>query len=186
MAEGFGGKGNYFDLSYIVDKMEEQNILSPITAGISAIAACVATFYAYLTIRKSQNQTYGSLYLQIMDKYASKEMANSLRQLGSLKKDHGDAFADIWAAALEKGDQWAKNVDDARRDIKYFYRTINQLLDSKYISESFAKSLCSPKGALLLIDVVLPLDKKLQIPYEEQEFNKVVKLIEKLHYTNKI
>lgn len=161
--------------------MSNAEILSSVIAGVSSIASCVAIYFAYQSIRKSQQINHGGLYLNIMEKYAGDEMGVTLRAIGALKKTHGEDFAKKWKLAFEKNEVWAKEVDYHRRKLKYFYRNLSQLLKYKYIEPSLAETVCSPKGALLLEGVILKLDEQLDIPFDEDEFRDVLKIIHKVH-----
>lgn len=122
--------------------MENKDLIAAIITAVSAIASCLAIYYAYLGIKKSQRINYGSLYLNIMDKYSSDEMGISLRKIGSLQKDYGTNFANIWIEAYRSNESWAYDIDYHRRKIKYFYRNLSQLLKYKYIKEDFAETVC--------------------------------------------
>lgn len=83
--------------------------------------------------------------------------------------------------AYRSNELWAYDIDYHRRKIKYFYRNLSQLLKYKYIKEDFAETVCSPKGSLLLEQVILPLDEKLDIPYKEKELKNVIEVIHRAH-----
>jgi len=161
--------------------MEIADPTSVVIAAISAVASCAATGFAYLSIKKGQRMNYGVLYIDIMEKYASDEMGESLREIGSLPRLYGNNFAQLWKEAYDKKKKWALQIDYHRRKVKYFYRNLSQLLRYKYVENSFAETICSPKGSLLLEKVVLQLDKKLDLPYDEKEFEHVLKVIHKIH-----
>ena len=106
--------------------------------------------------------TESGLLMALMDQYASQEMLDDLRLLVSWKKDEGSDFAGKWKAALDRGDETAKQVDWARRRVKQYFSKPLRLYENGHVGLAFIKTAAGMDGLNVLIEVVKPLGSHTQ------------------------
>ncbi|AOT08400.1 hypothetical protein [Pseudoalteromonas luteoviolacea] len=99
------------------------------------------------------------IYLDMMDIYMSKEFKYALKAIRTAQEKEIDTFPAEWFKSHQSGEQWAKDVDDARRKVKYFYRNVAQLYNENLISFDLVKAICKPQGWRVLIELIEPMEQ---------------------------
>ncbi len=106
--------------------------------------------------------------LEFMKDYAKPEMSESLRLLrlcsdeyGIYLEDYGIHFSDIWIEKLHNNDPLAKQINQARRFVKFHYSSAYVLYKEKLITEKVFRMACFNSGINLLHDVAASLEDAL-------------------------
>lgn len=123
----------------------------------AAAAAIGAWAAAWATKRAAEAQ----ILLDLLNDYATPEMAEALRTLRSWQEQHGDEFADNWELGMATSDANADAVDHARRRVSAYFQNVDELWQNRLISRNTARAAVDKAGLPVLINVCGPLERRL-------------------------
>lgn len=144
------------------DKLKISEFVAASFAMASVFVGVTAAILSYKSLRFAQKAEEGQLYIKMMERYSSVEMLNSLQKLGKFGADNKNNLEEAfrkWSSDLSSGDTEAKQIEQARHKIKYFYRDLMQLYQAGYFSKELTKRILNPGGRLLFKNLVLPMEK---------------------------
>lgn len=118
------------------------------------------------SLKHSSDTVQAQFALEFMKDYGKPEMSESLRLLRKCKEDFKDDCASVWHKKLIDGDSSAKEIDKARRHVKFYYRDIYMLYKEKLITLKVFKLACFNAGINLLYDVVNPMGDEIDSAQE--------------------
>jgi hypothetical protein len=129
----------------IVNKDPKANLsdwVSALIASLAFLSGAVAVWLAYKSFRSTQKTEEGSLYIEMMKRYASAEMKGALLLLSSFYKNNKDTLpAKLWEwnESRLRNEQDALKMEEARHTVKYFYPDLMQIVQAGYFSKDLAK-----------------------------------------------
>ena len=123
------------------------------------MVAIFSVIFAKQAANRARRNVSGELYLRFMSDYGSPEFCEAMRCLREWKDRHNGDFAGQWRSELAKGDSRARQVDMARRRIKYYFLPLAQLKSAGYVDEKLFHKVCEVRGVSLLLEIVKPLEK---------------------------
>jgi len=138
-----------------------------------AFIAAFSAFYAYISGRLSR----GTIAYEFMVRYSNEKMRDALRLMGEVRSKYKGTLMAEWTKALKAKEQWAKDVDDARHTIKYFYRDVAILYQTKCIKYKTAKKICSAGGIYLFDTIIREMDQVVNNYKYPKEFHPIQKII---------
>ena len=101
------------------------------------------------------------ILLDLLNDYATPEMAEALRTLRSWQEQHGDEFADNWELGMATSDANADAVDHARRRVSAYVQNVDELWQNRLISRNTARAAVDKAGLAVLTNVCDPLERRL-------------------------
>ena len=153
--------------------MEENFWLKPISfilPILSCLGAVASGYYAFIAGRLSK----GGLAYQFFSRYSEEKMRTALDAMGKFKREynelHGENFIRVWHAAFKNKDLWAMDLERSRHTIKYFYRDVATLYQSRCMRYSIAEKICSAGGVYLFDECILPMDELINNYRHENEY----------------
>lgn len=121
---------------------------------VLAVAAVVATFFAYRTIRTTKQSLEAELLNDLLKEYSTQEMLKFVRTLYDFKGEYPEV------AKMYQPNYFPSNeLDLARRGVSQYYQRISKLKKANYVSELFVKTVCSAGAPELLREIVIPIEK---------------------------
>ena len=130
-----------------------------IFAATAAIAAMIASFVSYFEMRAANKANTASVFLYFGDKYDSPEITNALRELIVWWRRAGDNFADVWFQAFEEGEQWALDLNHARRSVNRYFDDLVRTYEAGLVSKNLSRLLVSRFGLLVYYDIIVPMNR---------------------------
>jgi len=177
--------GTYISMSILTyvalkfsDKFNSESIklsdfLGIIISFASIFTGTVAGIFAYKSLDFARKSEDGQLYIKMMERYSSSDMVDALRTLGSFHKNIENNFHNdlkIWNDQRLGGEKSALKIEEARHKVKYFYRDIMQLFQAGYLNEQLTKRILNTGGRRIFYDLVLPMEKYVNMFEFENEF----------------
>jgi 3-deoxy-manno-octulosonate cytidylyltransferase (CMP-KDO synthetase) len=162
--------------SNIVDRDSKAKLTDWVSTGIGSLALVSGAFTLWLAYRSfvsSQKTEEGRLYIEMMNRYSSRQMVDALRLLGRFNTE---AKADLegniknWYRDKNNSVPYALDIEDARHLVKYFYRDLMQIVQADYFSRDLAKRICNTGGRHIFKNLVLKMDSVLNEYGYENEF----------------
>ncbi|HVW60116.1 MAG TPA: hypothetical protein VHC48_08785 [Puia sp.] len=174
------------------DTIKTSDYISAAVAIASALTGCIAAILAYNSLLFARKAEEGKLYLSLMARYSSQDMADAFRLLSQFNKEAGENLAQAildWKARRDNAqikktpdpdqeeaakDAYALKIENARHKIKYFYRDIMQIHQAGYFSKRLSRQLLNTGGKHIFKNVVLPMDgivNELQFKNEYHPFD---------------
>lgn len=150
-----------------------QNEVALILTALSAVGALGAAVAAWLSARATTRAAEAQLFSNHYAIYGTPEMLRSLRILRLWKSENGDEFEVKWKKALDAGEVKAHEVDQARRQVKFYFFRALRLREAGYVSERFLQELAAVDGVNILYDIVEPLEYALNASYDRSGFEKL-------------
>lgn len=147
--------------------------------AMSAFGALGAAVAAWLSARATTRATEAQLFSSHFAVYGTPEMLRSLRILRLWKSDNGEEFEVKWKIALDAGEAKAHDVDQARRQVKFYFFRALRLHEAGYVSKRFLKELAAVDGVNILYDIVEPLEYALNASYDRSSFEKLRRLCDR-------
>jgi hypothetical protein len=134
--------------------------LSQQTSAVAAIAAAAAAVFTYMQARNTRQTLAAQLMLTFSERYSAPEMSNALRLLLQWQKENPSDFAEKWYLSFQNKDQYAIQLDDARRIISIYFIDIYLLHKHGQIRRHMAFNLLERFG-LDVYNICHPMYKKL-------------------------
>jgi hypothetical protein len=141
-----------------------------ILTAVSALGALGATIAAWRSARATSRVAEAQLFAAQYAEYGTPEMLRSLRMLRLWQSEMGDEFELKWKKALEAGDARAHDIDNARRQVKFYFMKAFRLYEAGYVSRRFLREFASVDGLNILYDIVEPLECALNPRYDASRF----------------
>ena len=143
------------------------------TELIAIIIAMISTFIAAYAARQSKRATEVSLngivsqlVLGQREKYASEKMKNSLRQVIDFYIENKTEFAKEFV----KKQKEKKELDEARRIVKFFFLENFNLWETKMFKENHLRILMNNGNVCILLQIIKPIE------FEMNENNRDVEM----------
>lgn len=141
--------------------MDQQVIVLFLTA-VTAIASLGAAWGAWRSSWATRLTAEAALCTGFLEKYVSKEMLDALWLLSNLKRERGERFADQWIRARSNKEQWALDIDEARRHVSGYFINLAQLYEGGLITEKLLRTAgCLQSGIAIVFEVCEPLEQAL-------------------------
>lgn len=124
-------------------------------------ATAAAAVAAWLAVRTTRNATQGSVFLQVLQDYDSKEMYKALFTIGKQEKMR-DADREGFARFLDemkKDPPKLRPVDECRRRVSHFWLRAAELSRHGLISDHQLHHLCGYGSFKLLFSVIEPMER---------------------------
>ncbi len=139
--------------------------------------------------KKANNPGNVDIVYQLIIRYSEDKMKQALITMGKSRneydKSYGGSFIDFWHQASTQEEEWALQVEEARHTIKYYYRDIAMLHQTKCLDYETVKLLCQAGGVYLFVDCVIPMERK-KNPYAYAgEYYPIPQIVEELRATIK-
>jgi len=151
--------------------------INPTTlTGITAFATFLAAVAAWLSARATKKAAEAQLFSIHFAEYGKPEMSHSLRVLRAWKDDMGKEFTGIWKKARVAGEKRALDVDQARRQVKFYFMSPLRMWEAKFVSKRFLRKISAVSGINILYEIVEPLEFALNPDYDRSAFEKLRKL----------
>ncbi len=147
--------------------------LTLVLTALTALATLGAAIAAWRSARATTRATEAQLFSTHYATYGTPEMLRALRVLRSWKSEKGDEFEVKWKRALDAGEKQAHEVDQARRQVKFYFFQALRLYEAKYVSRRFLQELTAVDGINILYDIVEPLEYALNARYDSSRFEKL-------------
>jgi len=147
--------------------------LTLLLTAISALGALGAAVAAWFSARATTRAAEGQLFSAHYAAYGTPEMLRSLRVLRLWKFDQGDEFEVKWKKALDSGEERAREVDEARRQVRIYFFQALRLYEGGYVSRRFLREIAAVDGINILYDIVEPLEYALNASYDRSRFAKL-------------
>jgi hypothetical protein len=141
--------------------------------AVAALGACLAAIASLLSARATRHASDGQLFTLLHEKYATDEMLWAVRTLREWESTQGPNRFAKWGDALLRGDERAKQIDRARRYVKFYFFLPLRLYDGGLVKKRFVREVCRVAGLYTLFDVVEPLDKALSPKYDCVRYEKL-------------
>jgi hypothetical protein len=132
---------------------------------VLAVAAVVTIFFAYKTIKATQQSLEAELLNDLLKEYSTQEMLKFVRTLYDFNEQNSEV-----AKAYKEKYTAGNDLDLARRGVSQYYQRISKLKKANYVTELFVKTLCSGRTPELLREIVIPIEKAHAEIYK-QSFN---------------
>jgi len=123
--------------------------------ALATVLAAAAAFGAWAAAWATKRAAEAQILLDLLNDYATPEMAEALRTLGSWREQHGDEFADDWRQATRTLTRWITRADASPR----ISRTSTNWALSAAARAVFLE--IRRFGLAVLINVCGPLERKL-------------------------
>jgi hypothetical protein len=134
--------------------------------AISALAAAVATIFAFRSIRNERSQFSAETVLDFRRRYAAPEFARNLRLLRQFRDAHGETFATKFAASAQAGTPEFYDVDGARRAVTYYFEDAERLHREGFIDLKLLRIICGSSGRSLFHDVATPMNQAINATHD--------------------
>ncbi|HEX8211704.1 MAG TPA: hypothetical protein VF584_16135 [Longimicrobium sp.] len=142
----------------------------------SALGTVVAAVAAWQAAKATSQVAEGQLYSTYYTEYGTPEMLRALRRLRQFREEHGEHFALKWKQALDQGEEWAHQVDLARRAVKVYFVRAHRLYETGYASKKFLRAVATVDGLSVLFEIIEPLEYALNPVYDAQRFESLRRL----------
>lgn len=188
----------YFNLSDSLVNIKNQDWFNPmknIFEICSAYLTPIAVFFAAVSIRSTLSTSEASFIYEADNHYGTCEMLASLRVLKKFKKEHAPGSGSSWV--LEDKYRTDKNnpqgriqvktfkipskVNKARRQVKFYFKSLYALYVHGKISEKVLKIILDKSGIRFFFEVVEPLESCLNPDYDYKPFYDLM-CLSKSHY----
>ncbi|HEX8450560.1 MAG TPA: hypothetical protein VF647_00620 [Longimicrobium sp.] len=136
----------------------------------SALGTVVAAVAAWQAAKAASQVAEGQLNSTYYTEYGTPEMVRALRRLRQCREQHGEHFALKWKQALDQGEEWAQEVDLARRAVKVYFVRAYRLYETGYASKKFLRAVAAVDGLNVLFDIIGPLEYALNPVYDAHRF----------------
>ena len=148
---------------------------------LSCLGAILSGYYARIAGRLSK----GSLAYQFFYRYSDEKMSKALKSIGKFKSEyqlkHGAEFINVWYEAFKINEQWAIDLEEDRRVLKYYYRDVATLFQSKCLQYKIAEKICSAGGVFLFMECVLPMEDKVNPLRYKDEYIPIPEIAKKMY-----
>jgi hypothetical protein len=146
---------------------------------ITAAAACLSALGAFEAARATKRAAELSLLKGFMDEYKSEEMTRHLKKLREILEwwQANTSYGVTMKAYMDR--PYSEPIELTRRTVKFFYFSIHDLYETKYLKKRIYLKAMKNAGLTLFFQVVEPLDywnsRRTGEPFEENKY----RLIEK-------
>lgn len=144
-----------------------------VLTALSAMGALGAALAAWRSARATTLAAEAQLFSVHYADYGTAEMLRALRVLRMWKSENGDEFEVKWKRALDANDPKAHEVDQARRQVRFYFFRALRLYEANYVSKRFVEELAAVDGINILYDIVEPLEYALNARYDNSRFEKL-------------
>lgn len=135
-----------------------------------AIFTALAAIASQRSAEETRKTTLAQLVIDLKDDYASSDMREGVLELIKFKKEHGNEFAQKFAKRR------SDKMDEYRRSYAHYFHKIAALLDTEVIDEAFVREVIQPDQVHILLNIVEPLEKKINSDYDRSTFDKFRRL----------
>lgn len=142
----------------------EYDFLQTITlafVAISSFAAAVSATMSFLESRNSRLANSALLFVTLRERFATKEMNDSLLLLYEARKDGGTDFFDDWYAEFQVKTARSVTLNDARRMVNTYVADVVTALKSKALTKYFAKRAITVSCFEIYKEVCIPMHDKI-------------------------
>jgi hypothetical protein len=146
---------------------EKMALVSALFAAVSALFTGVAAAGAWWSVRTARRAAEAATCLRLFERYESDRMLWALRTLRTSKPQDVDVtqWAAQWVTEMHKKEpdrqQWAKDVDLARREVTGYFFWLTRLFEGGLITPNLVRTGGYIAGINLFYDVCEPLERAL-------------------------
>jgi len=141
---------------------------------ITAVAAFLSALGAFEAARATKRAAELELLKSFMDEYKSEEMTKHLKTLREVSEwlKANQSYGVSMTSYLDR--KYSDAIELTRRRVKFYYFTIHDLYETKYLKKKIYLKAMKNAGLTLFFDVVEPLDywhsKRTGDPFEEDKY----------------
>jgi hypothetical protein len=147
----------------------DQDLASGVVQAVAALGAMSAALFSYLSIRHAKRSQQSSVYLGMAARYDSPEMRDACNALLAWKRQHGDAFAEVWSAGMAMREPEAVQVNTARRIVARHFLNIAKLKKIDAIDREAARLLADCYGLNVFYQIAVPLNRRIASDVDDFE-----------------
>ena len=142
---------------------------------ITAAAACLSALGAFKAATSTMRAAELTLLKNFMDEYKSEEMTRHLKKLREILEwwRANTSYGVSMTAYMER--PYSEAIELTRRTVKFYYFSINDLYETKYLKKRIYLKAMKNAGLTLFFEVVEPLDywnsKRTGERFEENKYN---------------
>ena len=146
---------------------------------ITAVAAFFSALGAFEAARATKRAAELALLKSFMDEYKSEEMTRHLKKLRDISNwlRANRNFGLSMKSYLDR--KYSDSIELTRRRVKFYYFTIHDLYETKYLKKRIYEKAMKNAGLTLFFDVVEPLDywnsQRTGEPFEEEKYRVIEK-----------
>ena len=123
-----------------------------IISSIIAVGTLFAAGAAWRAAKATRDAAQANIIVEVMRYFTSDDMRTAGKSLHNYKTQYGDDFVEAFKKSRNE------DVDQARRKVKGYHKTIYSLHINKKISDKIVDTLISDDQLDLLLDIVEPLE----------------------------
>jgi len=165
----------------------DQDLLSGVIQAVAALGAMAAAIFSYFSIRHAKRAQQSSVYLGMAARYDSPEMRDSCNDLLAWKRQHGEAFAEIWSAQMANREAEAIKVNTARRIVARHFLNIAKLRKIDAIDSESARLLADCYGLNVFYQIAAPLNRRIASDVDDfEELTRRLRRIRKSYATGEL
>lgn len=139
----------------------DQPLIADLVQAGAALGAMAAAVFSFLSVGHAKRAQQSSVYLGMAARYDSPEMRDSCNHLLAWRRQHGEAFAEVWSEQMARREPDAVQVNTARRIVARHFLNIAKLRKIDAIDSESARLLADCYGLNVFYQIAVPLNRRI-------------------------